>query len=176
VSTARPSENWRLGTIVALWLTETTLNVVSFLGAIIGIGIVAKNGIFMLDLVDLLRADGLSLEDALVRSGRRRLRPRVDDLARRRARTNTGVRPGCAAPAMASFDTQAAFSGTNEVAWLSNVGRGVAKSAVHVRMRPAASAVRFYVRLLKFAGGAMLRSCESMRRDEKRRWAFTLPA
>jgi multidrug efflux pump subunit AcrB len=63
------------GTIVALWLTGTTLNVVSFLGAIIGIGIVAKNGILMLDLVDHLRADGLSLEDALVRSGRRRLRP-----------------------------------------------------------------------------------------------------
>jgi multidrug efflux pump subunit AcrB len=63
------------GTIVALWLTATTLNVVSFLGAIIGIGIVAKNGILMLDLVDHLRADGLSVEEALVRSGRRRLRP-----------------------------------------------------------------------------------------------------
>ena len=63
------------GTIVALWLTGTTLNVVSFLGAIIGVGIVAKNGILMLDLVDHLRADGLSLEEALVRSGRRRLRP-----------------------------------------------------------------------------------------------------
>jgi CzcA family heavy metal efflux pump len=63
------------GTIVALWLTDTTLNVVSFLGAIIGVGIVAKNGILMLDLVDHLRAEGLSLEEALVRSGRRRLRP-----------------------------------------------------------------------------------------------------
>jgi multidrug efflux pump subunit AcrB len=63
------------GTVVALWLTGTTLNVVSFLGAIIGIGIVAKNGILMLDLVDHLCAQGLSLEEALVRSGRRRLRP-----------------------------------------------------------------------------------------------------
>ena len=63
------------GTIAALWLTDTTLNVVSFLGAIIGVGIVAKNGILMLDLVDHLRAKGLSLEEALVRSGRRRLRP-----------------------------------------------------------------------------------------------------
>jgi CzcA family heavy metal efflux pump len=63
------------GTIAALWLTGTTLNVVSFLGAIIGVGIVAKNGILMLDLVDHLRADGLSLEDSLVQSGRRRLRP-----------------------------------------------------------------------------------------------------
>jgi len=36
---------------------------------------VAKNGILMLDLVDHLCAQGLSLEEALVRSGRRRLRP-----------------------------------------------------------------------------------------------------
>jgi CzcA family heavy metal efflux pump len=63
------------GTIAALWLTDTTLNVVSFLGAIIGVGIVAKNGILMLDLVDHLRVDGLTFEQALVRSGRRRLRP-----------------------------------------------------------------------------------------------------
>jgi multidrug efflux pump subunit AcrB len=63
------------GTIAALWLTDTTLNVISFLGAIIGVGIVAKNGILMLDFVDHLRADGFSLEEALVRSGRRRLRP-----------------------------------------------------------------------------------------------------
>ncbi|MBU6402767.1 MAG: efflux RND transporter permease subunit, partial [Verrucomicrobia bacterium] len=42
---------------------------------IIGVGIVAKNGILMLDFVDHLRAQGLSLEEALVRSGRRRLRP-----------------------------------------------------------------------------------------------------
>ena len=63
------------GTVAALWITGTTLNVVSFLGAIIGIGIVAKNGILMLDLVDHLRADGIGLEESLVRSGRRRLRP-----------------------------------------------------------------------------------------------------
>jgi multidrug efflux pump subunit AcrB len=63
------------GTVAALWLTDTTLNVVSFLGAIIGVGIVAKNGILMLDLVDHLRAKGLALEEALVLSGRRRLRP-----------------------------------------------------------------------------------------------------
>jgi multidrug efflux pump subunit AcrB len=63
------------GTVLALWLTGTTLNVVSLLGAIIGVGIVAKNGILMLDLVDHHRALGLSAEEALVRSGRRRLRP-----------------------------------------------------------------------------------------------------
>jgi len=63
------------GTVTGLWLTGTTLNVVSFLGAIIGVGLVAKNGILMLDFVDHLRADGCSLEEALIRSGHRRLRP-----------------------------------------------------------------------------------------------------
>jgi CzcA family heavy metal efflux pump len=63
------------GTVFALWVTGTSLNVVSLLGAIIGVGIVAKNGILMLDRVAHLRAEGLSLEDALVRSGHRRLRP-----------------------------------------------------------------------------------------------------
>jgi CzcA family heavy metal efflux pump len=63
------------GTVLALWITGTSLNVVSFLGAIIGVGIVAKNGILMLDFVEHLRAEGASLEDALVRSGHRRLRP-----------------------------------------------------------------------------------------------------
>jgi CzcA family heavy metal efflux pump len=63
------------GTILALWITGTTLNIISFLGAIIGVGIVAKNGILMLDFVEHLRDEGLSLEEALVRSGHRRLRP-----------------------------------------------------------------------------------------------------
>ncbi|HZM04171.1 MAG TPA: efflux RND transporter permease subunit [Candidatus Saccharimonadales bacterium] len=63
------------GTVTALWLTGTTLNIVSFLGAIIGVGVVAKNGILMLDQVGHWLSEGLSLEDALVRSGDRRLRP-----------------------------------------------------------------------------------------------------
>ncbi|MCX7006639.1 MAG: efflux RND transporter permease subunit, partial [Kiritimatiellaeota bacterium] len=63
------------GTVLALCLTGTPLNVVSFLGAIIGVGLVAKNGILMLDFVERLRAEGASLEEALVRSGHRRLRP-----------------------------------------------------------------------------------------------------
>jgi multidrug efflux pump subunit AcrB len=63
------------GTVLALWITGTSLNVVSFLGAIIGVGIVAKNGILMLDFVEHLRAEGVDLADALVRSGHRRLRP-----------------------------------------------------------------------------------------------------
>jgi CzcA family heavy metal efflux pump len=63
------------GTVAALWITGVTLNIVSFLGAIIGVGIVAKNGILMLDFVQHLEADGVELAEALVRSGHRRLRP-----------------------------------------------------------------------------------------------------
>jgi multidrug efflux pump subunit AcrB len=64
-----------LGVGLALWLTGTSLNVISYLGAIIGQGIVAKNGILMMDYVEHLRAQGLPLVEALVQSGRRRLRP-----------------------------------------------------------------------------------------------------
>jgi CzcA family heavy metal efflux pump len=63
------------GTVLALWITGTSFNVVSFLGAIIGIGITAKNGILMLDFVKHLRNEGLELVEAVIRSGRRRLRP-----------------------------------------------------------------------------------------------------
>jgi CzcA family heavy metal efflux pump len=63
------------GTMLALWITGTSINIVSLLGIIIGIGIVAKNGILMLDFVKVLRDQGVELGEALVRSGRRRLRP-----------------------------------------------------------------------------------------------------
>ena len=63
------------GVIGALWITGTSLNIVSFLSAIIGVGIVAKNGILMLDFVTQLRQRGYTFEEALIQSGRRRLRP-----------------------------------------------------------------------------------------------------
>ncbi len=63
------------GTVAALWVTGITLNIVSFLGAIIGVGIVAKNGILMLDFSRKLQDEGVELEGALVRAGHRRLRP-----------------------------------------------------------------------------------------------------
>jgi len=63
------------GAVIGLYMTGTSLNVVSLLGGIIGIGIVAKNGILMLDFASELRGSGLELENALVRAGRRRLRP-----------------------------------------------------------------------------------------------------
>jgi CzcA family heavy metal efflux pump len=63
------------GTMVGLWITGITLNIVSFLGAIIGVGIVAKNGILVLDYFQQLRAQGMELVEALVQAGHRRLRP-----------------------------------------------------------------------------------------------------
>jgi len=63
------------GTVLAWYLTGTSVNIVSLLGAIIGIGVVAKNGILMLDSVHRFESQGANLENALIESGRRRLRP-----------------------------------------------------------------------------------------------------
>jgi multidrug efflux pump subunit AcrB len=63
------------GVLVALFFTRTTLNVVSLMGMIMVIGIVAKNGILMLDAVEDHLAAGDTLRQALMRSGRRRFRP-----------------------------------------------------------------------------------------------------
>jgi CzcA family heavy metal efflux pump len=63
------------GTVLAWFITGTSVNIVSLLGAIIGIGVVAKNGILMLDSVQAFLDQGLSLAEALIASGRRRLRP-----------------------------------------------------------------------------------------------------
>lgn len=63
------------GTLLALLLTSTTLNVVSLMGMIMIVGIVSKNGILMLDTVEDHLGAGDDLHKALVRSGRRRFRP-----------------------------------------------------------------------------------------------------
>ncbi len=63
------------GVLLGLFVTGTTLNVVSLMGMIMIVGIVAKNGILMLDAVEEHLAAGDSLRQALMRSGRRRFRP-----------------------------------------------------------------------------------------------------
>jgi CzcA family heavy metal efflux pump len=63
------------GGFLALFITRTTFNVASFMGMIMIIGIVAKNGILLLDAEHRFRALGLSAEDSMIRAGRRRLRP-----------------------------------------------------------------------------------------------------
>ena len=63
------------GAFVALLVTRTTFNVASFMGMIMVIGIVAKNGILLLDAEHRFRELGFSLEDSMIQAGRRRLRP-----------------------------------------------------------------------------------------------------
>lgn len=60
---------------MALLITGITFNVASFIGLIMVIGIVAKNGILLLDAEQRFRILGLSLEDSMIQAGRRRLRP-----------------------------------------------------------------------------------------------------
>ena len=63
------------GGFLALLVTRTTFNVASFMGMIMVIGIVAKNGILLLDAEHRFRGIGLSPENAMIQAGRRRLRP-----------------------------------------------------------------------------------------------------
>lgn len=63
------------GALLALLLTRTTLNISSFMGAIMVVGIVHKNGILMLDSEQEFSARGLELQEAIFQAGRRRLRP-----------------------------------------------------------------------------------------------------
>jgi multidrug efflux pump subunit AcrB len=65
------------GVFIALLITGTTFNISSFMGMIMVIGIVAKNGILLLDADQRLRALGINDEDAILQAGRRRLRPIV---------------------------------------------------------------------------------------------------
>jgi multidrug efflux pump subunit AcrB len=63
------------GVFLALLITGTTFNISSFMGLIMVIGIVAKNGILLLDADQRFRADGLTPREAMLEAGARRLRP-----------------------------------------------------------------------------------------------------
>jgi len=65
------------GVFIALLITRTTFNISSFMGMIMVIGIVAKNGILLLDADQKMRAVGLDTEKAMLQAARRRLRPIV---------------------------------------------------------------------------------------------------
>jgi multidrug efflux pump subunit AcrB len=65
------------GVFFALLITHTEFNVASFMGLIMVIGIVAKNGILLLDANQKYRAQGMPAEEAIIQAGRRRLRPIV---------------------------------------------------------------------------------------------------
>ena len=63
------------GVVLALLMTGTTLNMIAALGAILLVGIVVKNGIVLVDYIDLMRDRGIELNEAIALSGRSRLRP-----------------------------------------------------------------------------------------------------
>ena len=63
------------GVILALVLTGTTLSVVAALGAVLLVGIVVKNGIVLVDFINLMRDRGMDLYEAIALSGKSRLRP-----------------------------------------------------------------------------------------------------
>jgi multidrug efflux pump subunit AcrB len=65
------------GVFFALLITQTTFNISSRMGLIMVVGIVAKNGILLLDANQRFRHFGFSAEEAMIQAGRRRLRPIV---------------------------------------------------------------------------------------------------
>ncbi|HEX5385305.1 MAG TPA: efflux RND transporter permease subunit [Gemmatimonadales bacterium] len=65
-----------VGAVALLWITGTQLNVSSFMGLILLVGLIVKNGIILLDFTRLrMRAGGVPLETAIREAGRVRLRP-----------------------------------------------------------------------------------------------------
>jgi multidrug efflux pump subunit AcrB len=64
-----------IGVAAALWLTGTPLNVSSFMGLLLLVGIVVRNGILLIDGANRRRGQGASVDDALLGAARERLRP-----------------------------------------------------------------------------------------------------
>ncbi len=63
------------GVFIALWLTGTPLSLIALIGAIMLVGIVTKNGIVMVDYMNLLVERGSTITDAVINGGKSRLRP-----------------------------------------------------------------------------------------------------
>jgi multidrug efflux pump subunit AcrB len=63
------------GVFVALWLTNTPLSIIALIGAIMLVGIVTKNGIVLVDYMNLLVERGSDVADAVIAGGKSRLRP-----------------------------------------------------------------------------------------------------
>ena len=63
------------GVIWALYLTNTSLDMIGCLGCIMLVGIVVKNGIVLVDYINLMRDRGYELNEAIALSGQSRLRP-----------------------------------------------------------------------------------------------------
>ena len=64
-----------IGVVLALLITRGTLNLMSFIGVIMLMGLVAKNAILLLDAARVMESVGVDREEALMAAGRKRLRP-----------------------------------------------------------------------------------------------------
>ncbi|HEX2450239.1 MAG TPA: efflux RND transporter permease subunit, partial [Gemmatimonadales bacterium] len=64
-----------IGVVLALWITGSTLNIMSLIGVILLMGIVVKNAILLIDFAKWARERGQPLREALIEAGRIRLRP-----------------------------------------------------------------------------------------------------
>jgi HAE1 family hydrophobic/amphiphilic exporter-1 len=64
-----------IGAFGAIWLSGMTLNIFSFIGVIMLMGLVTKAAILLVDFTNAEREQGVDLEDALISAGRVRLRP-----------------------------------------------------------------------------------------------------
>ncbi|MEE1095611.1 MAG: efflux RND transporter permease subunit [Paludibacteraceae bacterium] len=63
------------GVVLALWMTNTSLDMIGALGLVLLVGIVVKNGIVLVDYINLMRERGHDLDEAIQMSGQSRLRP-----------------------------------------------------------------------------------------------------
>jgi HAE1 family hydrophobic/amphiphilic exporter-1 len=63
------------GVILALWITGRSLDMIGALGLVMLVGIVVKNGIVLIDYIDLMRERGTELNLAIQMAGRSRIRP-----------------------------------------------------------------------------------------------------
>jgi CzcA family heavy metal efflux pump len=64
-----------IGVLLALWLTDTSINVSSFMGLLLLVGIVVRNGILLMDSANRRREAGATIHAALIGAGSERLRP-----------------------------------------------------------------------------------------------------
>jgi HAE1 family hydrophobic/amphiphilic exporter-1 len=63
------------GVFLALWMTGTSLSLIALIGAVMLVGIVVKNGIVLIDYINLNKERGVSVRRSIVNGGKSRLRP-----------------------------------------------------------------------------------------------------
>ena len=70
------------GALLILYLTGTSMNVMSLMGLMILIGMTVSDSILIVEFTRHLREDGMTVRQAVVTAARVRLAPRADDVAR----------------------------------------------------------------------------------------------